>query len=102
MTEHTIGDWIVTGFPGNDRSNPELSIIDDCGYAIATLEVDHKTNAEVIGNSKMIAAVPKLLAALKAFVEPWSRGGEWQSKLTYKTFDEARTAIAAATGEDTH
>lgn len=33
---------------------------------------------------------------LKAFVDPWSRGGEWQSKLTYDTFNDARTALAAA------
>ena len=50
-------------------------------------------------NAKLIVAAPELLDALMAFVEPWSKGGDWQSKLTYKTFDDARAAIAKATGE---
>lgn len=37
-----------------------------------------------------------LLAACKAFVEPWNRGGDWESNITYETYNNARKAIAKA------
>ncbi len=53
--------------------------------------------ADVLADASLIAAAPELLAALKAFVEPWSLGGYWQSKITYDTYNAARKAIAKAT-----
>lgn len=42
-----------------------------------------------------------LLACLKAFVEPWSKGGpHWQSLITYDTYNNARIAIAKAEGRN--
>jgi len=47
----------------------------------------------------MYAAAPAMLRALKAFVDPWSRGGDWQSQITYETYNNARRAIAVAEGK---
>lgn len=52
-------------------------------------------------NANLIAAAPNMLAALKAFVEPWNRGGDWGSKINYDTYNNARTAIEKAEGRVT-
>lgn len=48
---------------------------------------------------ELLKAAPELLKALQNFVDPWSRGGDWQSKITYDTYNNARSAILKATGE---
>jgi hypothetical protein len=54
---------------------------------------------EWLDNARLIAAAPELLAALKAFVDPWEKGGVWQGKINYATYSNARRAIAKAIGK---
>lgn len=51
-------------------------------------------------NARLISASPDLLAAMEAFVVPWNAGGNWESKITYETYNAARAALAKAKGED--
>lgn len=95
MSKHTPGDWIVSG---------DSIVTSDETICIATIETDggyEATRDEREANSRLIAAAPELLEALKAVIKdvcvpqsdhPWAIQQREAHEL-------ARKAIAKAEGQ---
>lgn len=91
--KHTPGPWSRNIKPAKKYTTVFSGRNKHVAYIATTSVGDEEAEA----NINLIAAAPDLLAALKAFVEPWSKGGDcWGAKLTYDVFDNARKAIAKA------
>lgn len=96
-TTHTPGPWMRKQWD-NDPAIAILTPDADDPVWIADACAGEFPRDEQVANSRLIAAAPDLLAALRSFVDPWNRGGKWESQITYDTFDKARAAIAKAEG----
>lgn len=68
-------------------------VVDDDGRLIAV--TGRADDADAIACATLFAQAPRMLAALRAFVEPWSCGGDWEHKINYDTYNNARMAIEA-------
>jgi hypothetical protein len=70
--------------------------IDDArGYQICHVDLHGKSEAERDANRRLIAAAPDLLSALNAMLTQFGMDEDEWSK---PTFDQARRAVAKATG----
>ena len=81
MTKHTAAPWHHGGY----------EIQDDKGALICNLS-GWRGEQQTLANARLIAAAPELLEALKVLVANGGIGSE-------DMFDDARAAIAKATGE---
>lgn len=98
--------WTVHHFVRDDSEPTELGLyeIEEVNEQLNEMAKDEScTMLQMLDvaekNKLLISAAPALLAALKSFVDPWTIGGEWQSKLNYDTLCDAREVIAIATGK---
>ena len=106
MSEHTPTPWAYHSWDSASGKSFGIETADHRhgiagitpnGNASTLLTMEqHESNAEHI--CRCVNLHDELVKALEAFVAPWDIGGEWRSKLTYATFDNARSILAKAKG----
>lgn len=102
MGKHTPGPWKWDGKPGESdlRYEGEPGDSDGCVIRYASYEGMWMSAYGQPGvdeaNGRLIAASPDLLAELKWLVELFNESGMYDDEV----FDNARAAIAKATGND--
>jgi hypothetical protein len=92
--KHTSGPWMVSDIPTRDR---RISVANNGGapdIAVVLSRIS-RTDAETAANARLIAAAPDLLSALNAMLTQFGMDEDEWSK---PTFDQARRAVAKATG----
>ena len=92
----TPGPWYVEGHCVM-VNKPERAFLHDGAPETICEMYSSVSPMETTANAKLIAAAPELLAALTAFIAPWSRGGDWEQHINYETYSRGREAIAKAT-----
>lgn len=92
-TSHTPGPWAQTY-----SKNPQI-VGTVSGKDIASTSARNVPLAQSEANARLIAAAPEMLEALQTLVESltWE---EKRSGTTYSGLEDARAAIAKATGTD--
>ena len=93
MSKHTPGPWVAVA-----RTNAYIDIEapNQPGYSAKQVASTSLTNHEA--NARLIAAAPEMLDALRR-ADAWWGDGKWYGPVTPAWLDEARAAIAKATGE---
>lgn len=81
----------MLSFDGKGINGP-----DDYKTRVATFTND--VDAQRYGN--LFAYAEELQQRLKAFVEPWQRGGNWETEINYETYNNARRTIAKSEGRE--
>ena len=89
MSAHTRGSWHV------DAPGDGLRVLSDHGTIICHVS-GAMTNPSVIADAKLIAASPDLYRALQAML---THMGMDEDEWNRPTFEQARAAIAKATGD---
>jgi len=97
MNKHTPGPWNpyfdeTYGVLGPDKGRVAICMNLKGAHGLA----GRRHGDEVAANARLIAAAPDLLAALNAML---THMGMDEDEWTKPTFDQARAAIAKATGE---
>lgn len=96
---HTPGPWEVV------RRDQLQGVrhVDHEGRAFDVCRVDwhsfYKPDTKAEANARLIAAAPRLLAALEAMAETYARDADVYDPRTEPALIEARAAIQQATGE---
>ena len=100
MTKHTPGEWF------HDKGKKPWTVRDDQGAVIAIcpiykLQGIERSRDELEANTKLIAAAPKMLQALKAAYEliPPPTPGSLGEERMMQTIDQVKATIAEALGE---
>jgi len=92
MTAHTPGPWVVESYPSGHTEIAYVRMSD--GRTLARFGASAENGIE-LGNARLIAAAPDLLAALKAVVDNHCAN----DKLFCSTCTPARVVIAKAEGQ---
>ena len=97
MPKHTPGPWVSTEEP--DHEGSFFAIRNNRGYLIATTGT-HDLGEQKEANARLIATAPALLDAIAELLkisttDEWSGSGRLDDAL-----NDAREALAAATGEE--
>lgn len=99
-TRHTPGPWHVVKGLGIGRAATIAEVVVGNGQALkvkAYHDLDEDFDAEADAN--LIAAAPDLLAALEVVVRDWTAQFERSGHLAPAWCQQARAAIAKATGD---
>jgi hypothetical protein len=103
MSEHTRGPWKIFEGWGSSKVAPVIvdSIPDIDGKFVGNC-ICHmaSTNADVVANSRLIAAAPDLLAALEKIVGECRVFCEDSMDIDHYAVEQAREAIKYAKGAD--
>lgn len=93
MAEHTPGPWLYDGCVQIvEAERPHMRI--------CFLPSDHDEYASSKANARLIAAAPDLLEALIAISDQLERIGDTRPHKDGQFIDDARAAIAKATGDE--
>jgi hypothetical protein len=93
-TQHTPGPWHWEGNPCNYDKEQEAPWLVDANYSFPPI-LGGTITCQSDANARLIAAAPELLSALNAML---THMGIDEDEWNKPTFDQARAAIAKATG----
>jgi hypothetical protein len=100
MSKHTPGPWAIGEWSDTHEItiNSTMGNLNDCGFLLAVMEDTEIECDEVKANSRLIAAAPELLDALRELLAATEEVITYENSPIMRSADAARHVIAKATG----
>lgn len=96
MSKHTPGYWMAVGYW---VEHVDDDVPDICNCDPASMDQEGRSESEILANTKLLAAAPEMLAALKNIVSQIDQGGAGGKVFSRDAcIAQARNAITKATG----